>query len=104
MSVIVDDLDIISSFVHPHETYSPLIVDANRPLTCSIALQLLQPVAWETREIAESRRSIERSQFAPSDLDEIRRETPGTSAIEENRTVSILEIPDRHRRRPRIIA
>src|SRR5208282_319283 len=102
MSVVVDDFDIMGSIVHPEETYPPLIIDTNRPLARSIALQLLEPVTGRLCQIAHRYRCIDRTQLASGDPNEIRWKALWTPSIKKNRTASILEASDRHRLRPQV--
>jgi len=43
--MIVDDTDIFGTCIIPRKAYSPLIVDTNAELFCSIASEGLQPIA-----------------------------------------------------------
>jgi hypothetical protein len=49
--MIIDDLDIVSVALAPHETDSPLIVDPDAVLTLAVAAKLLQPVAGRNPQI-----------------------------------------------------
>src|ERR1700685_1429919 len=102
ISAVVDDFDIMSSVMRPNKTYPPLIVDTNRPLTRTIAFQLLEPVARRLGEIAHSQRCVDRTQFASSGPDQIRWKALRALPVEENRTASILKASDRHRQRPSV--
>jgi hypothetical protein len=44
--VIINDLDIVSVAVSPHETHPPLIIDTDAVLALTVAAKLLQPIAW----------------------------------------------------------
>src|SRR5436305_5732348 len=54
--VVVDNFDLIGMARLPFETNAPLHVDRNTPLTCAIALQLLQPIARRDKEVVDTRR------------------------------------------------
>jgi hypothetical protein len=51
--VVVNDLDLLWASVGPPETDPPLVVDSDAVLTRSIALQLLEPVAWRQAKLFE---------------------------------------------------
>jgi hypothetical protein len=53
LSVVVNDLDLLWASVGPPETDPPLVVDSDAVLTRSIALQLLEPVAWRQTKFFE---------------------------------------------------
>jgi hypothetical protein len=51
-SMVIDNLDIVCVPFIPPETDTPLIIDADAPLSFSVPSQFLQPVGrWDTEEI-----------------------------------------------------
>jgi hypothetical protein len=53
--MIVDNLDVYRSGGprRPFETYPPLLVDADRMLSCSVSLQGFKTIAWKPGEIGK---------------------------------------------------
>src|SRR4030065_1595333 len=65
-SMIIYDLNIKNISGYPGETHSPLFIDTNAKLPCTVPLQCLQAVArWRTKKI-KRRRSIQLNQLALS--------------------------------------
>ena len=62
--MVIDDLDIVGVPFVPPKTDTPLIVDADAPLTFSIPSQFLQPVGrWNTKEI-KAGSAVNQGQFS----------------------------------------
>src|SRR5436190_20918394 len=78
LSVIVDNLDLFRPSIRPLKYDSPLIVCANRMLSCEISPQRFQAISWGSGEIAQQDGGVELYQLAASDLRDIRREPFGT--------------------------
>jgi hypothetical protein len=53
--VTVDDLDFngLAEIGIPHETDTPLIIDANRPLPLAIAMKRFQAPSWHRGEVPQ---------------------------------------------------
>ena len=68
-SMIIDDFDIRCFSILPAEANPPLIVNPDRPLPDTIALQFLEPVARWHPQILDCRASINLIQFPHSDRD-----------------------------------
>ena len=54
--MIIYDLNILGICPAPAEAYTPLVIDANAPLSTSVSLQLLKPVAWRHPKCLNRRR------------------------------------------------
>jgi hypothetical protein len=68
--MVIYDLNIVCMTVLEAEAYAPLVIDADTPLTDSVALQLLQLVIWRNTQVFQLFSPVEHSQFAQShDLD-----------------------------------
>jgi hypothetical protein len=65
--VIVDDLNIEAMTSTPYETNAPLIVDANRVLSLTIAAQSFQLVSRRRSQHTQLCRSVQLKQLSQSD-------------------------------------
>jgi len=92
--VIVRDFNVVGVGADPAETDSPLIVNANAVLTCSITLQLFEPVAGWNAQVFQTLGGIQHSKFAKHEVLEIRREPSRSIANKESLRVSIGETPN----------
>jgi hypothetical protein len=89
--VIVDNLDVEGVSAAPHETYAPLVVDANAVLTRPVALECLKPVSrWDTK-IVESFGSVEEHKFSESDTLNLTRDSPRPTTLEQEFRVRVAE-------------
>ena len=61
--MVVGNLDVMCFAIEPAKTESPLIVDANAVLPCSIAGQFLQAIAWGNSQVFQRIGGIEQRQF-----------------------------------------
>src|SRR5947209_17124986 len=82
-SVVVDDLHGVGVAVSPHKADSPLVVDPNAPLPCSVTLELLEPVRGWNRQIFESYCGIEHTQFPKGGPMQVGRNLPGAPEVEQ---------------------
>jgi hypothetical protein len=64
MSVIVNYSHFNRIAISPSETETPLIVDANTVLACSISLQRFKAVPRNISQVGESGRGIQHFQFS----------------------------------------
>ena len=55
--MIVSDFDIHSSLARPAKAYSPLVVDSDAVLACTVATQSFEPMGRGNSKIGQSRRS-----------------------------------------------
>ena len=93
--VIIDDLDLFRSSVCPLKYDSPLIVYADRMLSCEISPQRFQAISWRSGEIAQQDGTVELHQFAASDLCDVRREPlRNASLLEDQLGKRSAETPD----------
>jgi len=72
--MIIDDLYIEGISIPPRKTYPPLIIDANTPLTGTIASKRLQAVAGRDSQEIKAGGSTEQFQFTLSQALHILRE------------------------------
>jgi hypothetical protein len=61
--MVIDNLDILSIFLHPSKANSVLVVDANAELAFSITLQCFKSIASDLSQILERRYSSEAGQL-----------------------------------------
>jgi hypothetical protein len=61
--VVIYNLDIKDISGCPRKTHTPLFVDTDAVLTCTVSFQCLQTVAWRRPQKVKSRRSIQLSQL-----------------------------------------
>jgi hypothetical protein len=81
--VIVDDLDLVGVRVPPFETDSPLVIDANTPLTFSVTFELLQSVGRWYAQVLERYRSVKHEQLPQCHPLNIRWEFASSLTVEE---------------------
>jgi hypothetical protein len=62
--MIVRNLYLVSVAVTPNETNAPLAVDTDTVLACTVAAQGLQMIAGRRRQIGQSVRRIELTEFS----------------------------------------
>lgn len=65
--VIVHDFDFVNIPVAPLETDSPLIVDSDAMLVCSVASERFQVVSRRSHQVAKLGRAIDLPKFAARD-------------------------------------
>jgi hypothetical protein len=66
--MIINDFDAGRPLRGPHETNPPLIIDAYRMLSLSIACQGFKLVAWRSAKIGQDNGSIDHLELAAGDL------------------------------------
>lgn len=71
--MIIDDFNIIGVTAFPSKTNTPLVVDADAPLTGSIAAQLFQPVGGRYAQVSKGDCIVDHAKLAQGDLMDIRR-------------------------------
>jgi hypothetical protein len=95
--VVVHDLHIFSVGARPAKADAKLVVDADAPLTRTIALQLLEPVPrWRT-QIVDATRQVELLQLAQGRALDVR-ESRHPMQPEQRLGVHAMERDDRHTR------
>jgi len=62
--MVVDDLDLVSVSVPPHEADTPLVIDADAMGSCSIAFEGFESVARRHPQIFQGFCSVEHHQLA----------------------------------------
>ncbi len=62
--MVVADLDVVGVAVLEAETDSPLVVDGDRVLADSIALERMEPVTWRDPEELNLLSRVDRREFA----------------------------------------
>src|SRR3990172_1025741 len=94
-SVIIDDLDRLSSIISPSEAHSIALVDANRVVIPPIALQRLESVPGWSCEVTQLLGCVQLVQFAlghaPQRLRAARPRCLGVSAVEDILCAGVLE-------------
>jgi hypothetical protein len=61
--MIVDNLNLLRTIL-PHKTDSPLVIDADAPLSGAVALQRFQPVARQAGQVAQPCGAVQVDQLA----------------------------------------
>lgn len=79
--MIIYYLNSISVMLLPLETYAPLIVDADTPLTCPVAGEFFQPVGGWNSQISNGAGIVDHTQLSQSDLLNVMRQLPGRLAL-----------------------
>lgn len=82
--MIVDNLYVVSISSTPDKTYSPLIVDADAPLTGSFSPKLLQTIRRRNSEVVESHRCIKHAQLSKSGPLNFEWKPSGTPQVEDS--------------------
>src|ERR1017187_297438 len=96
--VIVDYLHVFGTRIGPPEHDPPLIIDADRVLTCQIALKSFKAVAGRRVQGLKKGGGVQHNQFSASYLGEICRETLWDHAALKDRLGKFpLEVPDHER-------
>lgn len=72
--MVVNDLDRIGSVLCPHETDSPLVVDAYAVLPFAIIFQRFEPVGWRYLQVSQRLRLVQHEEFAQGDLLDVARQ------------------------------
>ena len=89
--MVVNDLNPFWTSVAPPEADTPLIIDSDTVLSCSITAQMLEPVARRNPKILETTRSINLAQLAQRDAHDARIE--GRNRLPRKQVLS-LTIPE----------
>jgi hypothetical protein len=88
--MVINNFNVVGMTANEAETYSPLIVDANAPLACAVALQLLQTVIGWNSQVLQLFRTVEHGQLAQGHNLDIH-ETGNPSAVEQGFRVGTLK-------------
>ena len=65
--MIVDDLDSFRRAFSPDKAQSPLVVDPDAVLTLPVAVQCIEAVSWDRRQVLQPLSVIQHSQLSPRD-------------------------------------
>ena len=88
--MIVNDLDVTSRAIVPIKTNTPLIIDANAPLTLAISFERLQPVMRRDSQRIKALRGMQHLQFPHCHLGDVRK--PGNAlTLEQAPGIARLE-------------
>jgi hypothetical protein len=80
--MVINNLDISGLAADPFETDTPLVIDADAILACSISPELLESVAGNGRQVLQIFCAIEVKQFAASSALDIRRQISRNLPVE----------------------
>jgi hypothetical protein len=69
--VVVSDFNVKGVSLFPSETDSPLIVDADTVLACTVTLQSFQTVSWWDPQILQLDSIFKEPQFPPRGFEQI---------------------------------
>jgi hypothetical protein len=62
--VVIDNFNTPDTVCLPHETYPPLVIDADAVLPLAVVLQCLQPVSGRHSQAVQLRGSVQLKQLA----------------------------------------
>jgi hypothetical protein len=85
-------LDIVSIFIAPNKTETPLIVDPYAVLSFAITMQRFEPVSGRSRQIAQVYCAIQLTEFAPIHLFNCQK-TPAALAVMKPLCLSTTKRP-----------
>jgi ABC-type antimicrobial peptide transport system ATPase subunit len=60
--MVVDDFNMLGMAVHPHKTYTPLIIYANAELSVAIPLKRLQTISRRSAQLVQAPRGVQKLQ------------------------------------------
>ena len=89
--MVVNDLNPFWTSVAPPEADTPLIIDSDTVLSCSITAQMLEPVARRNPKILETTRGVNLPQLAQRDARNAR--VKGRDSLPHKQALS-LTIPE----------
>ena len=61
--MVVDNLNLFGAAVAPYEAYPPLVVDPDRVLSLTVALECLEPIARRLTQIIQRTGVVEQQQL-----------------------------------------
>jgi hypothetical protein len=94
--MVIDDFDIVGVPFIPPETDTPLIVNADAPLSFSIPSQLLQPVGRRDTEEIKVGSAVNQGQFSKGGLLNIPGKSGGKEPAEYFQSFLAPECLDHH--------
>ena len=89
--MVVNDLNPFWTSVAPPEANTPLIIDSDTVLSCSITAQMLEPVARRNPKILETTRGVNLPQLAQRNASDAR--VKGRDSLPRKQALS-LTIPE----------
>ena len=95
--MVINDLDIPGGTVCPAKAQTPLVVDADTPLTLSVSSEFFEPVAWRNPSILSFGRLVEVMELSPCGSPQIAK-LAGTFPGEQCFGVAATEDPNYRQR------
>ena len=89
--MVVNDLNPFWTSVAPPEADTPLIIDSDTVLSCSITAQMLKPVARRNPKILETTRGVNLPQLAQRNASDARVEGRNRLPRKQPLSLAILE-------------
>ena len=89
--MVVNDLNPFWTSVAPPEADTPLIIDSDAVLSCSITAQMLEPVARRNPKILETTRGVNLPQLAQHNASDARVEGRDSLPRKQALSLAILE-------------
>ena len=89
--MVVNDLNPFWTSVAPPEADTPLIIDSDTVLSCSITAQMLEPVARRNPKILETTRGVNLPQLAQRNASDARVEGRDSLPRKQPLSLAILE-------------
>jgi|SRR5579872_742599 len=90
-SVIVSDLNIERIAVEKAKADTPLVIDPDRMLSCSVVFQSFQPIRRWQPQILKPRCGMQLTKPHRGPLADIRRQSPTFASLEQSRGFGIGE-------------
>lgn len=92
--MIVGHFDIGRALRRPPEANPELVVDPDRMLALTVALERFETITWRLPQIVDVDGGIKLAKLTARNLDQIRREASRAFAAEHSLSQMILEAPD----------
>ena len=89
--MVVDDFDFMRGAILPDETDSPLTVDADAVLACSVTSEGFQAIARRNTEGVELGRCVQHQQLPPGRTLDVRREPTRPASSEQPLGLGVSE-------------
>jgi hypothetical protein len=96
-SVIICDLHVVSVSVAPHETDTPLVIDAYAVLSRTVAFQLMKSVTWRHSQIRQTFGRVQHQELSSRWLSNVH-ELTDILIVEKPLGVGALEGPYHNQR------
>jgi hypothetical protein len=90
-SVVINYFNIVCTAIFKSETQTPLVIDPNALLTCTIASQFFQAVAWRITQIINANGSIQHHELTHCQSLEVNRPFSGLPTRKDGVCIGTIE-------------